>query len=346
MATTYLVDRRGALYLIQEGTPATYVAPTQASDKALRVIEATVTLADAGGPQRVEEDLEPYGGGSLPILDGIAGAMTVRIRVPAWPGTQPHDEASHPALWALLAACPVSLDATSELDVTPSSSFVAGTSPVTVSATLLDAGGNVYSLRGCTATLGEIATGDVAIEATFTLRGLLRSTIGDTVQTLSAASLTIADVAYTSGDNSWILSRGGTLTVTGLTGSGSYAVRSLAFVPGQTGEQQVDRTATHGYTVPYCGHTANAALTMTVTALDASGAAWEDDMLAQTDLSAVSMSWGSAASRFAIALGSDCRIVSVTRGADAGVRTLEVEIVSPPTSAGNNQYTLTWGTAP
>jgi exonuclease VII small subunit len=344
MATTYLVARRGAMYVIQEGTPGTYVAPTQATDKALRVMEVTYALADAGGPQRVEDDLTPYGGGQIPILDGIAAKVTARLRIPSWPGTQPHDEASFPAMYALLASMPVTIATSSELVVSPSSTYVAGTSPEPVSVTILTAGGNAIALRGCCAVIESIETGDVALEMQVAIYGNVQATIGNTVQTLSGASLTIADVAYTSGDNTWVLSRGGTLTLTGLTGSGSYAVRSAAWVPGMVGEHQIDRTASHGYTLPFVGCPQNSALTLTVTQLDASGAAFEDDMLAQTACSAASLSWGSSASRFALALGSNNRIVSVTPGEDAGVRTFDVELVGAAGSSGNDQWSMTWGT--
>lgn len=345
MATTYLVGRRGALYYIGEGgTPGTYVAPTQASDKALRIFDFSLTLADAGGVVRIEDDETPYGGGSIPILDGIAAAASFKLRLPAWPGSQPHARADHPALYDLLASCPMTADTTDELIWSPTSSFVAGTAPVTGSLTFLETNGNVYALRACVAIIESIDFSDTGIVASMQVHGLMQSTLADTVRTLSQASLTIADVAYTSGDNSWLLSRGATLTITGDTGSGVFAVRGGSVDLGQAIERQVDKLATHGYGVSLVSTPRNSAMSLTCTALDASAWAIEDDMLAQTSITALSLSWGSAASRFAIALGSVNRVESVGRGEDAGVRMFDVSIIGAPSSAGNDQYTLTWGT--
>lgn len=344
MATTYLSARAGAVYAIAEGTPGTYVAPTQGSDKALRVVSIDVTLAGVGGPQRIEEDEQPYGGGSLPILDGIAVNIALVLRVPAWPGTQPHASADLPSLYALLASCPMTATTSDAIVWSPTSTFVAGTSPVPISLTYLENGGNVYAFRGCVSAIDEIRTTDTGIEMAVTVLGLVQATIADTVRTLAAASLTIADVAYTTSDNAWILSRGGTLTLTGLTGSGSYALRSAVHVPGQVVEHQADRLFPHGYGIPRNGHSGNSSMVLTITALDAAAFAVEDDMLAQTACTAATLSWGSGASAFRVALGSNNRILNVTRGIDAGVRTFEVELVGAPSAIGNDQYSIRWGT--
>lgn len=344
MATTYLQGRAGALYYITEAVPGTYLAPTQASNKALRVISCDITLAGDGGVVQIEEDETPYGGGSLPILDGIAATAELVLRVPQWPGTQPHAETDLPAMYALLASMPLSVTTTNAIVWSPTSSFVAGTSPLPASFTYLENNGNVVALRGCVAIISEIRTAEVGIEMVVTVHGLMQSTLASTIQALSGASLTIGAVAYTTSDNAWILSRGATITLTGATGSGVFALRDGSVVPGMDIQRQVDRRFPHGYGFSYVANPKNSSMVLMMTALDAAALAIEDDMLAQTAITAASITWGSAAAAFSLSLGANNRILSATRSVDAGVRMFEVTLVGAPSASGNDQFKIQWGT--
>ena len=338
MAQQYLNARRGALYYITQSSDATYLAPDQATDKALQIMEITIALD--GGAVRVEEDVTPYGGGLKPFLGDTAATWSAKIRVPAWPGSQ--NAADFPAMAALLASMPLSSDFSGSAAVfAPISVNNVGAAGdiKPASLTFLETGGNVWSLYDCVCIIDGIATEGGAIVMSVSGTGKIRGT--SSYVTLATASLTIADVEYTA--VSPIPSRGATLTITGATGSGTYAVRSAAFEPGMALEQQDTITETYGRAVSAVSCPRNSALSLTVTELSASGANWVTDLLSQTAISAASLAWGSSGSRFALGCGATCRVVEVTPKEDAGVRAFDLVIVGAATS-GDDQFSLTWGT--
>ena len=341
MAQTYLPSRRGALYCITQAADGTYLAPTQASDKALACMD--FSLSWEGGVQRVEDDLTPYGGGSLPYMADIAATFKIKLRLPAWPGSQ--NAADLPAWAALLAAMPLTGDysgsGTAVFTPTTTQTIGAAGNIKPASLTFLETGGDVWTLQDCVAIIDQITDENGALVVEVSGLGLLRS-LALTVRTLAAASLTIADVAYTS--VSPLPSRGAALTLTGLSGSGTYALRpGFAFAPGMKLEPQADRLSAFGFAVAAVSSPMNAALSCKVTKLDESGAAWPDAYLQQTALSACVLTWGSGASSFRFSLGTAVRVAECTPSEDAGVRTLDLGIVGTPTSSGNDQYSIQWG---
>lgn len=337
MAQTYLPSRRGALYCVTQAADGTYLAPTQASDKALRVTD--FELAVEGGVVRVEDDVTAYDGGLLPYMGDIAYRFNFSIRLSAWPGSR--NAADNPALAAVLAACPMAGDYSgTDAVFTPitATTFGAAGQVKPFSLTFLETGGDVWSLVDCVCVIESIGSEGTEILIKVAGLGLFRG--ADTVKTLSDAGLTIADVAYTA--LTPIPSRGGALTLTGPTGSGTYAVRSWSADLGQRLEVQPDRTSTYGYRVAQVRNSANAAMALTVTKLPESGVDLVECYHSQTALSACSLVYGSGGSRFEVSLGTVQRIAECATGDDAGARTLDLTIVGIP-SAGDDQYTASWG---
>ena len=337
MAQTYLPSRRGALYVLTQAADGTYLAPTQASDKALRVTDFEWTKE--GGVQTVVDDITAYDGGLDSYLGDIGYRFGFSIRLSAWPGSR--NAADNPALAAVLAACPMAGDYSgTDAEFTPITTVTIGASGQVkpFSLTFLETGGDVWSLVDCVCIIESIAPEGNEILIKISGFGLFRG--ADTVKTLSSAGLTIADVAYTS--LTPIPSRGGTLTLTGPTGSGTYATRSWSWSPGHALELQPSRTATYGFAVAQVRNSAQAALSLTVTKLDESGLDLYACFEAQTALSAASIVYGSGASRFSVTLGGAQKVTDYTLGDDAGARTVDAVITGIP-ATGNSQYLLSWG---
>ena len=337
MAMQYLPARRGALYLVPQGTDGTYAAPTQASDKALQV--ADFAWAWEGGAITPDDDVSPYGGGLPSYMGNLAARCTFSIRVPAWPGSR--NAADLPALAALLAACPLSSDysGTSAL-FKPISTMTTGVglAIVPVSLTFLETGGDVWSLVDVVCRVVEVKQDAGALMLGFEALGKTRGS--STVVTLATASLTIADVAYTTVTP--LPSRGAALTLSGPGGSATFAVRDFAGNPGQELAAVESIVDTYGYAVGAAQNRPAATLALTVTKTDVSGRNLIGAFLAQTQVTAASLVWGSGASAFTFELGGNCAVTEYALGEDAGVRTAEITVRSPWVS-GNDQFLMRWG---
>ena len=337
-ATQYLPLKRGALYLTPEGTPGTYTAPNQTLDNAIRYIDAGWSWR--GGPAEQLDDVTPYGGGSVPIIGATGGEVSLTLKLPIAPDTT--DDTSHPIFDLLRASAMTISDAAGVGPITavPTSTFNAGTDIAPLSLTLLETDGDAYTLQGCTVSLDAIRwQGGAFVEVSCTIQGQARDTLTDTVQTLSSAGLSIGSVQFVT--ESPVVPKGGTLTISGPSGSGGVNLSGFEFVPGQEITEQEDATEAQGYGLSLVHHTGYAALVVTVSKLDETGRAFYDAMLAGT-ATTVGVSFGSGASFFGIGLGAG-RILSIDGAESNGARALQLQCIGLPTSAGNDQYQLQWG---
>lgn len=335
MATQIFAEKRAALYLIvQSGT--SYTPPTPATDKALRVED--VTIAFEGGVVRVEADMSPVGGGQASYVGSTALTITGTIRLPSWVGTQPHTLAEFPAFAALLQSMPLAFDATSELDVTPIDTYIPGTTPRLISPTLITPEGNSWSGFNATSIIDAIESNDDgALRLRFTMRAQARPTLTDTC---AASTVAAADIVYTA--SNYLISKGGTLTLSGPAGSGVVALRNFSWSAGMTQNVNKDILASQGYGVAFGRHTANCAFALTITTPKESDRSLVAAMLGNTGTTCA-LSFGTGATAFSItqAAGS---ISEITMGADEGAQTYALTAVAWPTAAGFDQYRMRWGT--
>jgi hypothetical protein len=335
-ATQYLPLKRGAIYILPEVTPGTYVAPTQASDDAIRYTEAS--WAWRGGPQAQLDDVTPFGGGSTPIIGATGGEVSIAFKLPIAPDTT--DDTSHPLFDVLRASAMTVSDNTNAgpITVVPTSTFNAGTDITPASITILETDGDVWTLQGCTVVIDAIrwSAGSPFIEVAATIHGQCRDTLTDTVQTLSQASLSIASCTFVT--ESPVIPKGGTLTISGPGGSGGVNLTAFEFRPGQEITEQEDATETQGYGLSLVHATGYAALVCTVTKLDQAGRGFIDAMVAGTATTA-SLAFGTD---FSIVLAAG-RILSISDAESNGARAQQIECIGLPTSSGNDQFTLQWG---
>lgn len=335
MATQIFAEKRAALYLIVQPAVA-YVAPTPATDKALRVED--VTIAFEGGVVRVEADVSAVGGGQPSYVGATSLTITGSVRLPAWPGTQPHTLAEFPAFAALLQSMPLAFDATSELDVTPVDTYIPGTTPKLISVTMITPEGNTWTGFNATSILDAIESNDDGtLRLRFTMRAQGRNTLTDT-----CASSTVAagDIVYTA--SNYIISKGGTLTLSGPANSGVVALRSFTWSAGMAQNVNRDILAAQGYGVAFGRHTQNCAFALTITTPKESDRALVAAMLGNTGTTCA-LSFGSGASAFSITQAAGA-ISEITMGADEGAQTYALTAVAWPTATGFDQYRMRWGT--
>lgn len=341
-ATQYLPLKRGAMYLTPEATPGTYDPPTQATENAIRYIDATWSWR--GGPQAQTDDTTPYGGGSTPIIGATGAEVSATFKLPIAPDDT--DDTSHPIFDLLRASALTVSDAAAAGPITavPTSTFNAGTDITPISLTILETDGDVWTLQGCTVQIEAVrwSAGSPFIEVAAVIHGQCRDTLTDTVQTLSQASLSIGSVTYVT--ESPVIPKGGTLSISGPSGSGGVNLTAFEWRSGQEITEQEDATETQGYGLSLVHHTGYTALVATVTKLDQAGRGFVDAMLAGT-ATTVTLSFGSGGNLFSIALAAG-RILTINPAESNGARAQALEIIGLPTSSGNDQYTLTWGVGP
>lgn len=339
--TQRIALKRGALWFMVEGTPGTYVAPTPASDYAIDPVEFEISIV--GGNEDQLNALTPTLGGQLPLRGATALKVTHSYKIPVCPTLT--DDTSHP-LFAILRSVAMTtseLTTPNRVRATPSNVFNPGTTPVTLSMTFAEIGGNCYTGTNGTSALVGIASDGATLIMAFESEFNLRSTITSTVVDITTASIDPTAAIYVA--DTYVAAHGGTLTLTGIDGSAVWCLEDFAIEPGCALVSQPCRSATHGYAAAtsiwngYAGYMLDVLATPEL-ATSAGRQPWESYWSNEV-LGTASLVFGSGASAFTIASpASFLKTQERTASGDLGAYRLGV--VGQPTT-GNAHITFTWG---
>lgn len=339
--TQRIALKRGALWLMPEVTPGTYVAPTVISDYALDPIEFEVSIV--GGNEDQLDHLTPVLGGAKPLRGATAWKVTHSYKIPVAPSLT--DDTSHP-LFAVLrsvAATTSELTTPNRIRVTPSNVFNPGTTPVTLSITFAEIGGNCYTgTNGTSALVGIDADGAhlvMRFESEFNMRDTLTASVVD----IATASIDPTAAIYIS--DTYVPSHGGTLTLTNVDGSAVWCVEEIAIEPGCALVSQPCRSATNGYasaTSIWNGYAMFAidVLATPELATSAGRQSWESYLSNET-LGTCSIVFGSGAGAFTVAAPAGMIKVH-DRGTSGDLLAYRLGVVTQATT-GNAHITFTWG---
>lgn len=339
--TQRIALKRGAVWFLPEVTPGTYVEPTEVSDYAIDPVEFEVSIV--GGNEDQLDALTPTLGGQLPLRGATAWKVTHSYKIPVAPLLT--DDTSHP-LFAILRSVAMTtseLTTPNRIRATPSAAFVPGTTPVTLSMTYAEIGGNCYTGVNGTSALVGIATQGAYLVMRFESEFNLRSTITDSVRDIATAGIDPTAAIYIA--DTYVPAHGGTLTLTNIDGSATWCVEEFAVETGCALASQACRSATHGYAAAtsiwngYAGYMLDV-LAMPELASSSGRQPWES-YLSNEALGTCSLVFGSGAGAFTISSPAGL-LKTMERTSSGDLLAYRMGVIGQPTT-GNAHITFTWG---
>jgi hypothetical protein len=271
MVATRTPSNQGALYWLTQATPGTYLAPTQATDKAMLGLMSFAHPSPVPGKVEQAEETSPFGGGGYAVTDSLAWDWPLSLRMCGI-----EDDGGDPVgdFLSVFRSCAFDEDAPViangiAVRFRPTIAYgIAGSAPQTgvpkvASPTWIDGGGGnavVYRGRDTVANLESITNEGGGLRANFAARALWYRDSGDIDSarvSRASTSLTIADVVRLSrAHHPLFKSTGMTLTVDGSTGDvaellNSSCIESFSFAPGMTFDDQTCLQEVDGYDPAY-----------------------------------------------------------------------------------------------
>ena len=346
--STLAVANRDLVYCLTEASAGTPEDITQSGspDAPLRIESQTWTVR--GGPNPQDQASGAYAATRKSRNAKMGWDIQTVCEIREWGATPDPSAVANSPINTLLTSCCGNLAANSTPDYirfTPRSGFTVGTTVKPVTMHWLQNGGNYVRGKYGVSMLERIAPDGDKLLATFRTHAQFLDGAGDTVQDLDGATPTIAGGFDDYVDEDPIEPRGATLTITGLSGTEAIELHTWEFLPGMSLDEREVQTATRGYGPSHSYYSERPQLVVTVPWAEevatGAGRTWWQDAISLTELTTVSVVYGSGDGRFEVSMpAAQLGVPTITEA--AGHRALQVPIFGLA-SSGDDQFTLQWG---